>query len=211
MTYEQTDAADFASWGVDYLKYADCNGLGISAQQRFTTMRDALNKTGKNIYYSLSKTDPIDVSTYGPATANSWRTSGKVRNGGWENVRAAFLLNNDKALVSGPGGWNDPDLLDIGTGDLTLTEEKTQFALWALAKAPLLISCELASLTSQQLSIVKNKNLIAVNQDPSSSQATCIFGCGNSATLYGAPQLVKSVSQQNYYAAVVVNWSDLYT
>jgi alpha-galactosidase len=57
LTFEQIDAADFASWGVDYLDYADCNGLGIGAQTRFTAMRDALNKTGRGIFYALTHTE----------------------------------------------------------------------------------------------------------------------------------------------------------
>jgi len=149
LTYEGIDSADFAAWGVDYLKYSDCNGLGIPPETRFVAMRDALNKTGKGIYYSLARTDPLTVGTYGPSTANSWRTTQiKLRNGGWESVRAAFQRNNEFAAISKPGAWNDPDVLDIGTGWLSLTEEKTQFALFALAKAPLLLSCDITALTS---------------------------------------------------------------
>ena len=43
---------------------------------------------------------------------------------------------------SGPGGWNDPDMLEVGNGGLTHEEEKTHFAMWALAKAPLIIGCD---------------------------------------------------------------------
>ena len=148
LTFEGIDSSDFAAWGVDYLKYSDCNGLGIPAESRFVAMRDALNKTGRGIFYSLANTDPLNVGSYGPQTANSWRTSQKLRNGGWESVRAAFQLNNELAAISKPGAWNDPEVLDIGTGWLSLTEEKTQFVLYALAKAPLLLSCNLSALTS---------------------------------------------------------------
>jgi alpha-galactosidase len=65
LTYEQYDAADFASWGVDYLKYGDCNGLGIPKSSRFASMRDALNKTGRPVYYSLSKGDQSDIALSG--------------------------------------------------------------------------------------------------------------------------------------------------
>jgi len=53
-------------------------------------MRDALNRTGRAIFFALANTDPMTVGSYGPATANSWGTSQYLRNGGWENVRAAF-------------------------------------------------------------------------------------------------------------------------
>jgi alpha-galactosidase len=112
-------------------------------------MRDALNRTGRGIFFALANTDPLTVGSYGPTTANSWGTSQYIRNGGWENVRAAFSLNNEAAALSKKGAWNDPDSLDIGTGKLSLLEEKTQFALYALAKAPLILSSDLASLSSQ--------------------------------------------------------------
>ena len=75
---------------------------------------------------------------------------------------------------AGAGGWNDPDLLQIGSGALTPDEEATHFALWAYAKAPLIISANLSNLTQAQLDILKNKNMIAINQDKLGNQAKCV-------------------------------------
>lgn len=140
LAYEQTDAMDFAQWGVDYLKYGDCNGIGLPAYNRFTSMRDALNKTGRSIYYSIAKSD--DNSVFDGSIANSWRTSMKAREG-WDSVKTNFLKNNLYQKKAGPGAWNDPDLLSTGLGLLSNLEERTQFALWALSKAPLLLSVPL--------------------------------------------------------------------
>jgi hypothetical protein len=52
-------------------------------------MRDALNKTGKPIFYSLAKADLSDIASTGKSISNSWRSSIKVLNG-WENVRSSF-------------------------------------------------------------------------------------------------------------------------
>lgn len=131
---------------MQYLKYSDCNGLGIPMYNRFKSMRDALNNTGKPIYYSLAKGDQTEISSPIEMLANSWRTSVKVRDNNWDNVRASFILNNNYAGLSQPGLINDPDLLAIGLGWLNPTEEKTHFAMWALAKAPLLISANLSSI-----------------------------------------------------------------
>ena len=87
---------------------------------------------------------------------------------------------------SGPGGWNDPDMLEIGNGGLTHEEEKTHMALWALAKAPLIIGCDLSSISTQSLNILKNKQLIAVNQDPLGIQATCVLNCATDIHVIGA-------------------------
>ena len=68
----------------------------------------------------------------------------KVRDNGWEVMKANFLLNDDYSQYAKAGAWNDPDLLHIGLNKLTPTEERTQFTLWCLAKAPLLISAPLS-------------------------------------------------------------------
>ena len=125
MNFEQFDASDFAAWGVDYLKYANCNGLGLPVKSRFTAMRDALNKTGRSIYFSLSKLDGTEgVAQWGSSVANSWRTSVKVHES-FDLIRSNFLLNNQYIASSGNGGWNDPDLLAIGLGYLSQYEEQT--------------------------------------------------------------------------------------
>ena len=72
--------------------------------------------------------------------------------------------NKDGFLeMAGPGGWNDPDMLEIGNGGMTLDEEKTHFALWSLAKAPLIIGCDLSIVSEESLAILMNQDLIAVN------------------------------------------------
>jgi len=72
--------------------------------------------------------------------------------------------------ASGPGGWNDPDMLEVGVvrGDETPTEmtdeeEKTHFALWALQKAPLIVGADLRSIRKSSLDILMNKDILAVS------------------------------------------------
>ena len=63
-------------------------------------------------------------------------------------------------------GHNDPDMLEVGNGDLTVEETRTHFALWALMKAPLLIGTDITQLSQANIDILQNKHLIAFNQDP---------------------------------------------
>jgi len=77
------DASDFSSWGVDYLKYADCNGLGLPQFTRFNAMAQALNKTGRPIFLSAAKGDLSELSQLGSQVSNSWRTSAKVLDDPW--------------------------------------------------------------------------------------------------------------------------------
>jgi hypothetical protein len=66
---------------------------------------------------------------------------------------------------SGPGGWNDPDMLEIGNGGMTLTEYKTHFGLWCISKAPLLIGCDITNMSDDIKKILTNSEYIAINQD----------------------------------------------
>lgn len=78
-------------------------------------------------------------------------------------------------------------MLEIGNGGLTHEEEKTHFALWVMAKAPLIIGCDLSIAPKSSLDILMNKDLIAVNQDPESKQATCFLGCSKSEVFWRTP------------------------
>ena len=127
-------------------------------------MRDALNKTGRPIFYSLCSWGEEDVWQWGNVTGNSWRTTGDISDN-WESVENLFYINDKHPESAGPGGWNDPDMLEIGNGGLTLDEERSHFALWAFAKAPLLIGCDLAKVSTDSLNILKSALLISINQD----------------------------------------------
>lgn len=165
LTYEQTDANDYASWGVDYFKYDNCYNLNIPGPLRYNAMRDALLKSGRPIYYSICSWGTDEVWKYGNGTGNSWRTTEDIRNE-WVSVVSNYKINDLHPESAGPGGWNDPDMLEVGNGGLTHEEERSHFALWAFAKSPLIIGCDLNTVSSQSLAILKNKNLIAINQDP---------------------------------------------
>ncbi len=85
-------------------------------------------------------------------------------------MKGNFLKNMFNAEYAGAGGWNDPDMLEIGTGLLTLTEEATHFALWSFSKAPLMLSAQFMR-ESPSLDIVMNSRYIEINQDELGNQA----------------------------------------
>lgn len=62
-------------------------------------------------------------------------------------------------------GHNDPDMLEIGNGNITEQESRTHFALWAMMKSPLLIGTDITNLSKANIEILQNKYLIAFNQD----------------------------------------------
>jgi alpha-galactosidase len=175
--HEQTDADSFASWGVDLLKYDNCNGDGSSPQQRDTTMRDALARTGRPILFSLCEWGQDSVWTWGAGVGNMWRTTGDI-NDSFGSLLSIFHANVKLAAYAGPGGWNDPDMLEVGNGGMSYTEDRSEFSLWAEMAAPLIAGNDLPNSSPATLSILGNRDVIAVDQDPLGRQGTQISSSG---------------------------------
>ncbi|CAF2944049.1 unnamed protein product [Rotaria sp. Silwood2] len=163
--YEKKDAATYASWGVDYLKYDNCNTDGTKPEVRYPVMRDALNATGRPILYSLCEWGIDTPALWAADVGNSWRTTGDILDN-WDSMISTMDINNQFADKAAPGGWNDPDMLRIGNGGMTDTEYISYFSLWAISKAPLLIGGDVTTMSQATLNIYLNSEVIAVNQDP---------------------------------------------
>ena len=54
-------------------------------------------------------------------------------------------------------------MLEVGNGGMTLDEYQAHFALWALLKAPLIIGCDLRTITKEVKEILENEEIIAIN------------------------------------------------
>ncbi|KAL8512333.1 hypothetical protein ACS0TY_018709 [Phlomoides rotata] len=78
LKHELDDAALFASWGIDYLKYDNCFNLGIEPQERFPPMHNALNATGRAVFYSLCEWGVNDPALWAGKIGNSWRTTDDI-------------------------------------------------------------------------------------------------------------------------------------
>ena len=110
---------------------------------------------------------------------------------------------------SGPGAWNDPDMLEVGNGGLTHEEEMTHFAMWALSKAPLIMGCDLTTVSQESLDILTNVDLIAVNQDPNSKQATCFIGCSWFDAITRSPSVYATNVTGGDVIAMIINWREV--
>ncbi len=178
--HEQQDANLFASWGVDYLKYDNCNNQGVDAQQRYTAMRNALANTGRPIVYSIcewGRTGPPRVWEWGKPVGNLWRTTGDISDN-WGSMIGKAQFNRNLPQYAGPGHWNDPDMLEVGNGGMTPAEYRTHFSLWAVMAAPLLIGSDLRDVSEDTFTILRNTDVIAVDQDRLGRQATVISASG---------------------------------
>lgn len=168
--HEEVDAKTFASWGIDYLKYDNCNNGWIKPTVRYPVMTRALMKTGRPIYFSLCEWGDMHPALWGAPLGNSWRTTNDIADN-WESMISRADQNEIYADYARPGGWNDPDMLEIGNGGMTNDEYKVHFSIWAISKAPLLIGCNLRNITKETMEILGNREVIAVNQDPLGVQA----------------------------------------
>jgi alpha-galactosidase len=175
---EQRDANLWASWGIDYLKYDNCGDhRGISGQDRYIAMRDALAKTGRQIFFAICNWGNDNVLQWGAATGNSWRTTGDIQ-ANWNSVMSILDLQPGWAGASHPGAWNDPDMLEVGNG-LSDTESQAHFSLWALLNAPLIAGNDLRTMSAATKAVLTNTEVIAVNQDWGGRQGNRIVDNGN--------------------------------
>ncbi|SEC43298.1 alpha-galactosidase [Streptomyces sp. 2231.1] len=175
--HEFSDARQFADWGVDYLKYDNCNNQGVDARQRYRTMRDALRATGRPIVYSICEWGENKPWEWAGDVGQLWRTTGDISDS-WSSMLSIVKQNLPLAPYAGPGHWNDPDMLEVGNGGMTDTEYRSHFSLWSVMAAPLLIGTDLRRASEATFDILDNKEVIAVDQDPLGKQGTVVTSTG---------------------------------
>jgi alpha-galactosidase len=179
LDHEEQDARTFAEWGVDYLKYDLCsygnhiasesNGDPVRAAQMaeeaYARMGAALRKTGRPIVFSISQHGLEDVARWAPRTgAQLWRTTEDIQDR-YERMAAIGFSQDGLARYAGPNRWNDPDLLVVGNGKVSLDECRTQMSLWAILAAPLLASNDIRSMPKDIAEILMNPEILAIDQD----------------------------------------------
>ncbi|KAK2367361.1 alpha-galactosidase [Trifolium repens] len=210
--HEEQDAKTFASWGVDYLKYDNCDNDNIDPKERYPKMSEALLKSGRPIFFSLCEWGSEDPAIWGKSVGNSWRTTGDIEDK-WESMISLADLNNKWASYAGPGGWNDPDMLEIGNGGMTTEEYRAHFSIWALAKAPLLVGCDIRSLDNTTKELLSNSEVIAVNQDKLGVQGNKVKSNDDlevwASPLSGNRLAVVLWNRSSSKATVTATWSDL--
>ncbi|MGH9469027.1 MAG: glycoside hydrolase family 27 protein, partial [Terriglobia bacterium] len=185
--HEAQDARTYAGWGVDFLKYDWCSARNVykpdQMQAAYEKMHQAIVSAGRPMVYSLCQYGMEAVWTWGPRVgANLWRTTGDVSNriDFQEYQRMMFVGFGQTGLerYAAPGHWNDPDMLQIGNRGLNLDEQRTQMSLWCLLAAPLLSSADLTKLTPDELALLTNPEVIAVDQDRAGVQGHRVSQAG---------------------------------
>ncbi len=133
----------------------------------------------KPITYSICEWGLNMPWNWGSTAGNLWRTTPDIK-ANWASVMTIYEINVNLWKHAAPGGWNDPDMLEVGNGSLTFEENKSHFSLWCMMAAPLILGNDLrhflfpdgsADKEDRILKLLTNKNLIAVDQDKLGVQA----------------------------------------
>lgn len=195
--YQQT-VNQFATWGFDAVK-VDVVGGGPAEQSAgwpsawplehfYNDFATAIQNDSPHRAMVLNICDYLTPGTYGapysesayntwsyaPSIANSWRTDtdiGYARRVQWTDVLRNLDADSAHPEAAGPGHWNDPDYLTPQMGSLTASESQAEFTMWSMLSAPLMIGSNIESLSSQTISMLTNRAVIAIDQDPLGAQA----------------------------------------
>ncbi len=194
--FEETDAKDFAEWGVDLLKYDYCNAPQDKqvAIERYTTMGKALRSTNRSIVFSVCEWGQLEPWTWAKeAGGHYWRTTFDIRDRWYTDqyshsdngVLNIIDLNAPLAQYAAPGAWNDPDMLVVGISgksqSMNANEEhaigctpeqyRSHMSMWAMMASPLLSGNDVRNMDSVTIATLTNPEIIAINQDMLGKQA----------------------------------------
>lgn len=227
---EAKDAAAYASWGIDYLKYDWCSYDGIAGNDTslaayikpYAVMSEALSMEKRDIVYSLCQYGMKDVWKWGRlVNGQSWRTTEDIEDT-WRNFSRIGFGQDPLYPFAGPGHWNDPDMMivgQVGWGEnlhpsrLTPDEQYTHVSLWCLLSAPLLIGCDLSKLDAFTLNLLTNAEVLAIDQDVLGRQAQRVADRDSSQVwvkeLADGSRAVGIFNMGTAYRRVRVNWGEL--
>jgi alpha-galactosidase len=163
---------------IDKEAHADPEKQAAMMRRAYQKMHQALTKTGRPIVYSICEYGIDSVWEWAPSVgANLWRTTGDIQPN-YDRISAIGFAQAGLWKFAGPGHWNDPDMLEVGNGNMTLDENQTHMTLWAMLAAPLLAGNDLSHMQPSTLKILEDKQVIAIDQDPLGVQGDRVFAEG---------------------------------
>jgi alpha-galactosidase len=218
--HEYQDARQYAAWSVDYLKEDWCSTLpGQNSESSYTLMRDALKASGRPILFSICEWGSTKPWLWAGPVGNMWRATGDIQDC-WDckrswNGSVTHIIDQMNGLESyaGPGHWNDPDMLEVGNGGMTTTENRAHFSMWALFSAPLLAGNDIEHMSADTKEILLNKEVIAIDQDALGQQGRRVKKDGDleiwSKQLADGGRAVALLNRGKAAAKISVAWTDI--
>lgn len=216
----------FSELGFDFIKVDFCGGVGyhnsenlyLDEEERYTAIAKAIANTGRtDVRLNVCRWDYPGNWVHDIAT--SWRTTGDI-NASWGSVKDILAQNLYLSAYCYDGHYNDMDMLEVGR-TLSLEEDRTHFGMWCIMDSPLLIGCNMKDLWERSdkkpaLQLLKNTELIALNQDPLCLQAYVVQHVGDTyvlvkdlETLYGTVRAVAFYNPSDQQVNMSIKLSDL--
>jgi hypothetical protein len=175
--YYDSVFAQFAAWGVDYVKVDDISRPYLRHQGEIEAIRRAIDKSGRPIVLSLSPGETaLEAADHAAQHANLWRISDDF----WDRWLA---LHDQFARLAAwnphrrPGAWPDADMLPLGSlvmGErmtrFTPDEQRTMMTLWSIARSPLMHGGDLTKTDDATLALLTNDEVLAVNQQSTNNR-----------------------------------------
>jgi alpha-galactosidase len=222
--HEFQDALTYARWGVDFVKVDWCNSEGQNAMESYTLLRDAFYQAGRPMVFSLCEWGLNKPWEWAARVGHMWRTTGDIREN-WDIPDAkegkcwagGIIINLDMQQgleeFAGPGQWNDPDMLQVGNGELTGSENRAHFSLWCMLAAPLFSGNDIRQMPESVDRILLNREVIAVDQDPLGRQGFKIKDYGQIELFYkplkNGETAICAFNRYNYPVKIELNWQNL--
>ena len=231
LNFEDQDAASYAKWGVDYLKYDWCSygavATGVDEKDKqmkpYQKMRLALDKADRDIVYSLCQYGSANVWEWGAdksVLGNCWRTTGDITDT-WSSLKNIYQAQAGHEKYAGPGHWNDPDMLIVGRvgwGNphptrLSPNAQLLHISMWAMIASPMLIGCDMGKLDDFTLQILTNDEILDISQDSLGKAAGRVAKQGDlevwSRLLSDGTTAVCLVNASDEEAPITANWTDI--
>lgn len=147
--------------------------MGKELMRATKKVAKASGKPEKPICFSICEWGLNRPWKWGMTAGNLWRTTPDIRPE-WASIIGIYEATVRLYEYAGPGNWNDPDMLEVGNGDLTDDENRAHFSLWCMLAAPLILGNDIrkfikedgsVDLGNKVLQIISNKKAIDINQD----------------------------------------------
>ncbi len=144
--------------------------MGKALQNAAERVAKERKKPVKPIVFSICEWGFGKPYLWGAKAGNLWRTTPDIRPI-WPWIKTIYNHNVKLYKYASKGHYNDPDMLEVGNGNLTYNQNVSHFSLWCMMNAPLILGNDLRKMSDSVKDIVTNKNLIAINQDSLCKQA----------------------------------------
>jgi alpha-galactosidase len=211
--FEDKDAQTYASWNVDYFKYRLCSPLA-DMQARYERMKEALARTGRAVVYSIATPSFLDWMA---DTGNLWRTYDSIEPN-WNRLMNELDATITLAAWARPGGFNDPDMLEVGNGTLSESENRAHFTLWSILSAPLLAGNDVTTMTESTRAILTNQEVISLDQDPLGLQGAPIHRESEASDVLVLAKPLASCGERGVVffnrgvstVSATIDWSDIW-